>query len=140
MLYIVFERCINTGSVQVHTCTMYLVTMIHIIKDEEMEIGEVFAMIGNLVIEDDEALEKSQVKVKTTISTNQDNIEPNIHGVKIEVLNEETPKVEVQNFEYTINHSLRKRGEEKTKFDQLFWARATIATRMGTKVLNDGSQ
>lgn len=113
---------------------------IRMTEDEEMEIGEVFVMMNDPVVEDDEALEKSQVKVKTTISTNQDNIEPNIHGVKIEVLNEETPKVEVQNFEYTINHSLMNGGEEKTKFDQLFWARATIATRMGTKVLNDGSQ
>jgi len=109
----------------------------HMTEDEEMEIGEVFAMMNDPVVEDDETLEKTQEKVKTTFSTNQENVEANTYGVKIEVLNGETPKVEVQTFECTYDQSLVKRGEEKTEFDQLFWARATTETKVKLGGLDD---
>jgi hypothetical protein len=109
----------------------------HMTEDEEMEIGEVFAMMSNPIVEDDEAMEKSQEDVKIIFSTNQKNVDTNNRGVKVEVANEETPKVEVQTFECVSDQSFVKRGEEKTEFDQLFWARATTETKVKLGGLND---
>jgi hypothetical protein len=97
----------------------------HMTEGEEMEIDEVFAIMSDPIVEDDETLENSQKEVKITFSTNQKNIEANIYGVKVEVSNEETLKVEVQTFECTSDQYFVKIGEGKTKFDQLFGARAT---------------
>ena len=82
-------------------------------------------MMSEPIVDDDEVLEKSQEKMKTTFSTNQSNVEADTHRVKVEVSNEKTPKVEVQTFECTFDQSFVKRGEERTKFYRLFWARAT---------------
>jgi hypothetical protein len=97
----------------------------------------VFAMMSDPIVEDDKALEKSQEEVKIIFSTNQKNVDTNNRGVKVEVANEETPKVEVQTFECVSDQSFVKRGEEKTEFDQLFWARATTETKVKLGGLND---
>ena len=80
------------------------------------------------------------MKIKTTFSTNQETVEANTYKVKIKVINEEPSKDDVQIFECTYGHSIMKIDEEKTKLDQLFWARATTATKMETKVSDDGVQ
>lgn len=109
----------------------------HMTEDEEMAIGEVFAMMGDPVVGDDEALAKDQEKGKIIFSTNQEIVEANTSEVEIEVLDEGTPKVEAQTFECTFDHTLVKRGAEKIEFDQLFWARATTETKVKLEGLDD---
>ncbi len=109
----------------------------HMTEDEEMAIGEVFAMMGDPVVGDDEALAKDQEKGKIIFSTNQEIVEANTSEVEIEVLDEGTPKVEAQTFECTFDHTLVKRGAEKIEFDQLFWARATTETKVKLGGLDD---
>ena len=75
--------------------------------------------------------------MKTTFSTNQEKVEAKTYGVKIEAVHEKTPKVEAQTFECAYDHSLMKRKEEKTEFDQLFWARTTTETKVKLGGLDD---
>ena len=130
----------NTNKNQTNEVKMVNALDTHITEDEEVEIGEVCTIMNNLGVEDNEAPEKSQAKVKTTFSTNQENVEANTYEVKIEVINEEPSKDDVQTFECTYGHSIMKIDEEKIDLDQLFWARATTATKMETKVSVDGAQ
>ena len=130
----------NTNENQTNEVEMVNALDTHKTEDEKVEIGEVFTIMNDPEVEDDKAPEKSQVKVKTTFSTNQENVEANTYEVKIEVINEEPSKDDVQTFECTYGHSIMKIDEEKTDLDQLFWARATTATKMETKVSDDGAQ
>ena len=120
----------STNESETNEAEMVNVVDTHMTKDEEVEIGEVFTIMSDPGVEDDEAPEKSQVNMKTTFSTNQENGEVNIYEVKTEVINEEPSKDDVQAFECTTDHSLMKRGKEKIIFDQLFWTMAIIAIKM----------
>jgi Protein of unknown function (DUF4100) len=107
----------------------------HMTEDEEMEIGEVFAMMGNPMTQDEEIVSNESERVENLrVRAKSSNIlkvdEVTINEAKMETANEEAKTMEVKIFECTYDHSNFKEGEERSEFHQPFWARATTETRV----------
>jgi hypothetical protein len=91
----------------------------HMTEDEEIEIGEVFTMMGEPMAEDDKDA-NLEVMEKNLGSITASKVETNTHDVK----------VEAQTFECAYDHPIKGRHDEKIEFDLPFWARATTETKV----------
>ena len=101
----------------------------HMTKGEEIEIGEVFAMMGDPMAQDEEV---TNLKMEETRLERVDNskTKANTYAVKIEASEREGSKVETQTFECTYENSVKEKNDEKFEFDLPFWARATTETKV----------
>ena len=112
----------------------------HMTTDEEIEIGEVFAMMGDHVTECNtitvsemarkrpERVHRSSIKVEP--SKLQEDKKMKAEGTKIEMVYDETQKVEVKTFEINCDHSIDEISDAQSEFHQPYWARATTETKV----------
>jgi hypothetical protein len=101
----------------------------HMTKDEEIEIGEVFAIMGEPMVENEEIIHPEVVEQRVEKVGNL-KTEANTYAMKMEAFEEEGFKVETQTFECAYDHSIKERYDEKVEFDLPFWARATTETKV----------
>ncbi len=112
----------------------------HMTRDEEVEIGEVFAMMGDLVVQDHRAtydhvgrkkLEGVDVSNIHTNSSSSSHFKEGSNPLTyMEAVLSKTAEVEVKTFECTSDHTILRKDEDQFEYTQPFWARATTETRV----------
>jgi Protein of unknown function (DUF4100) len=112
----------------------------HMTIDEEIEIGEVFAMMGDSEAQDDEVMgteterkelervNHSRAKAKSFKFQEEEEMEAN--ETNLETADDEVEKVEVKTFEISYDHSSTGIYDVQPEFHQMFWARATTETKV----------
>lgn len=112
----------------------------HMSYDEETEIGEVFAMMGNRAVQDQratydhvgkkklEGVGVSKIQTKPSSSFHfKRGLSPLTHT---EAAHKKAATAEVKTFVCTSDHTVSKRDEDQFEYTQSFWARATTETKV----------